>query len=70
MNEMLQLKKARERQRIFEAKYGVSFAAFKIAWDAGEIADRHSYAVELDYWGWEAAMTDESRLLEMTTQLL
>ena len=69
MKELLQLKlkEARQRQQVFEAKYGISFGTFKAAWDADEIADRHSYAVELDYWEWEAAVTDESRLTEVVT---
>ena len=72
LKELLRLKlnEARDRQLAFEEKYGTPFAAFKTAWDADEIADRHSYQVESDYWEWEAAVTDESQLTEMATQLL
>lgn len=72
LKELLRLKlnEAKERQLAFETKYGRPFDAFKTAWDADEIADRYSYEVESDYWEWEAAVTDESQLTEMATQLL
>ncbi len=72
LKELLRLKlnEAKERKLAFEAKYGRPFESFKTAWDADEIADRYSYEVESDYWEWEAAVTDELQLTEMTTQLL
>ena len=72
LKELLRLKlnEAREQQQTFESKYGVSFDSFKRAWNADEIEDRYSYQVERDYWEWEAAVTDESRLSEMAMQLL
>lgn len=72
LKELLRLKlnEAKDRQRAFEKKYGTSFDGFKTAWDADKIASRYSYEVESDYWEWEAAVTDESRLAEMAAQLL
>ena len=72
LKELLRLKLSEsiEQQRGFEKKYGASFAEFRRAWEHDEIADRYSYAVEKDYWEWEAAMTDATRLHEMAEQLL
>ncbi len=65
---LLKLTESREQKVAFETKYGTSFAEFQRAWENDKIADRHSYAVEKDYWEWEAAVTDESRLSEMAMQ--
>ncbi len=72
LKELLRLKlnEAREQKLAFETKYGTSFAEFKQAWEAGKIEERHSYTVEHDYWEWEAAVTDESQLMQMAAQLL
>ncbi len=72
LKELLRLKlnESKERQATYEEKYGLPFEAFKVAWEADEIAERYSYQVESDYWEWEAAVTDESRLTEMAMQLL
>ncbi len=53
----------------FEAQYGMTFAAFKAAWEAGQIPDAHTHAVERDYWEWEAAETDAERLKQMWESL-
>jgi len=51
-------------QRIvkFEAKYGMRFEAFTQAWQAKEITNRYSHAVERDYMEWES-LVDEYELL-------
>ena len=65
----LKLKQARAQQEVYKERYGMEFSAFKEAWQAGRIADRHSYDVERDYWEWEAATTDVERLQEMLQSL-
>jgi hypothetical protein len=65
----LKLKEASEQREAFERRYGMDFRAFKQAWQDGHIADRHSYEVERDYWEWEAAVTDEERLHQMSESL-
>ena len=65
----LRLKEARDQQDVYEQRYGMSFAAFRQAWQEGQVADRHSYEVERDYWEWEAATTDEERLAEILESL-
>jgi len=42
----------------FEDKWGMPFAQFAQACEAGTLAvDPYSYAVESDYWEWEEAQT-------------
>jgi len=53
----------------FQQRYGMDFAAFKQAWQQGQISDQHSYQVERDYWEWEATISDEERLQEMLESL-
>ncbi|MHB0878149.1 MAG: hypothetical protein ACYC5O_19105 [Anaerolineae bacterium] len=65
----LKLKEVREQQETFQRRYGMDFAAFRQAWQQGEIPNQHSYEVERDYWEWEAAVTDEERLQEMSESL-
>jgi len=61
----LKLVETRREREQFERRYGMTFEAFKQAWDADQVADRYSYEVERDYWEWEASVTDEARLLDM-----
>jgi hypothetical protein len=49
----------------FEQSYGMDFAHFQQAWEAGNISEARSYKVESDYWEWEAAVTDVERLEEL-----
>jgi hypothetical protein len=51
-------------QRIvrFEARYGMRFETFTQAWQAKEITNRYSHAVERDYMEWES-LVDEYELL-------
>lgn len=65
----LKLAEANEQCRFFEARYGMSFDAFRSAWEDERIPSRHSYAIERDYWEWEAATTDQRRLAEMLESL-
>jgi hypothetical protein len=66
----LKLKEAREQREAFEGRYGMDFSAFKQAWQEGQIADKHAYEVERDYWEWEALVTDEERLRQILESLL
>lgn len=50
----------------FEAKYGMPFERFAQKWQAGEIPGAHTYAVEQDYWNWEAAVSDIQALEELS----
>jgi hypothetical protein len=65
----LKLKETREQRVAFETRYGMGFAAFQQAWEQGQIADKHSYEVERDYWAWEAIVTDEAQLEHMLETL-
>jgi len=61
----LKLKEVEQQRKQFEERYQMDFEAFKQAWNDDRIPNKHSYEVERDYWEWEAAVTDEKRLLEM-----
>jgi hypothetical protein len=65
----LQLQEARAQRRQFEQLYGMDFAAFKRDWQAGRIPDAHSYETERVYWEWEATITDEQRLQQISESL-
>ncbi len=65
----LKLKEATEQRIAFEQRYNMDFQAFKQAWEEGRLADRYSYEVEHDYWEWEAAVSDETRLAQMLNDL-
>ncbi|PIX38599.1 MAG: hypothetical protein COZ56_20090 [Armatimonadetes bacterium CG_4_8_14_3_um_filter_58_9] len=65
----LRLKECYEQITQFEEDYGMSFDAFKTAWESGTIADRHSYEVEKNFWEWEAAVTNRARLEETLESL-
>jgi len=62
------LQETKQRRASFEQCYIMDFATFKHAWESGNIPQPHSYAVEQDYWEWEATVTDEHRLSEMHDQ--
>jgi hypothetical protein len=66
----LKLKETSERREAFEKRYGMDFASFEKAWQEGRVAHKHSYQVERDYWEWEACVTDEERLRQMSESLL
>ncbi len=66
----LRLKEAGERREVFGRRYGMDFMTFRQAWHAGRIPDQHAYQIEHDYWEWEAAVTDEERLQQMSERLL
>lgn len=53
----------------FVKKYGMPFSDFQKAWQADEIANRHSYEVEGDYWAWEAAESDVKALKELAESM-
>lgn len=64
-----ELKKARAQREMYAHRYGVDFYAFQQAWQKGQLAGKHSYEVERDYWEWEAAITDEECLQQMLERL-
>jgi len=66
----LKLKEAREQREAFEQRYAMDWQAFEQAWRENRIENKHSYEVERDYWEWEAAVTDEERLRQMSESLL
>lgn len=66
----LKRKETEERRVAFEQQYGMDFASFKGAWEEGKIANKHAYEVERDYWEWEAVVSDEDRLRDLTESLL
>ena len=53
----------------FETKYGMPFAEFVVAWQAGNIPQRHSYEVERDFMEWEARQMEHSDLLAAVQDL-
>ncbi|MBN1889352.1 MAG: hypothetical protein JW850_15260 [Thermoflexales bacterium] len=65
----LKLKGSLEQQEAFEQRYGMDWTAFKQAWHEDQIANKHSYEVERDYWEWEAAVSDAERLRQMLESL-
>ncbi len=65
----LKLWEARQQRQAYEDRYGMSFDAFKQAWLAGHVPDAHSYEVEREYWEWEAVVTDEERLQQISESL-
>lgn len=65
----LKLKEVAEEIQRFEDRYRMTFEAFRQDWEAGRIAEKHSYEVERDYWEWEAAVTNRTKLQEMLETL-
>ena len=61
----LRLEVARATAADLEQKYGIPFEQFAALWQTGKIAEAYSYAVEQDYWNWEAAVTDIQLLEEI-----
>lgn len=66
----LRLEAAEAKIAAFEEKYDMGFVQFKEAWERGDVADPYSYAVEKDYWEWEAAVTDKAKLESLQDSLL
>lgn len=66
---LLKLKQTGEQVEQFEQRYQMDFDQFKQAWDENQIADKHAYEVERDFWEWEAAMTNRARLQEILDSL-
>jgi hypothetical protein len=65
----LKLKETREQRALFESRYETDFAAFQQAWQNEQIADKHSYDVEHDYWEWEAIVSEEEQLQKILASL-
>lgn len=66
----LRLEAAESKIAAFEEKYSMDFAQFKEAWERGDIDAPYFYAVEKDYWEWEAAITDKAKLEELQDALI
>jgi hypothetical protein len=66
----LRLKEVTQQREAYEAKYGMSFQVFRSKFQAEEIPDQYSHAVEKDYWEWEAAVTNEAALRELQDSIL
>jgi hypothetical protein len=65
----LKLWEVRQQRQDYERRYGMDFDAFKQAWHEGRITNAHSYEVEREYWEWEAVVTDEERLRQISESL-
>lgn len=65
----LRLQHIAAERELYEKKWGMDYAEFKRRWLDGVIPDPYSYAVEKDYFDWEAVVTDEAYLLEMRAAL-
>ncbi len=65
----LKLQEALRQQKQFEQRYGMNFVSFQVAWEGDDIPNKFDYQTEHDYWEWEAAVTDETRLQEMLDSL-
>ena len=66
----LRLKEVNAERVAYEAKYGMTFEQFNAKFQAEEIADQYSYAIESDYFDWEAAVTNQAYLEELGDTLL
>lgn len=66
----LRLDECRTRIARFEEKYRMPFAEFAGKWQQDAIPHAHSFAVEQDYWAWEAAVSDQAALTELVDWLV
>jgi hypothetical protein len=66
----LRLEAAHQAIAGFEAKYKLSFEQFEAQWKAGQIQAAYSYAVEQDYWAWEAAEAEVEVLDKLAENLV
>lgn len=65
----LKLQETERQLKNFEQRYGMPFEEFQQAWEKDQIANKHSYETEKDYWEWETRHADFPRLREMLEQL-
>ena len=65
----LKMERLAVERQVFEKKWGMDYAEFKRRWLDGLIPDAYSYAVEKDYFDWEAVVTNEEYLQEMSDSL-
>jgi hypothetical protein len=66
----LKLKECEDTILKFEARYGMSFAHFKAAWEKGQISQRFSHPVERDYMEWEGFESERKQWLKSLKKLL
>jgi hypothetical protein len=66
----LKLKEVEHQVAEFEKQYHQPFGDFKKAWHSDQIADKHSFQVEHDYWEWEAAVEDAKKYQQLLDELL
>lgn len=61
----LKLAKLDEQIKVFESKWGMTFAEFSERFENDQLEqDSYSYAVEKDFWEWEKAETLKKHYLE------
>lgn len=53
----------------YELKYGMTFAEFAMRWEMGEIPDRWSHPVEMDYMEWEGWEAERKNWLSLLQEL-
>ncbi len=72
IKDLVRLRREETQTRIkeFEKKYGMTFQEFEAACEDGRIKDPDSYEVEKDDWEWEAAITDQEALEEISQWLV
>jgi hypothetical protein len=60
----LKIESLQEQIKLYEEKYGMSYAEFDEACRNEIIEDPYSYEVEKDDWDWEAAVTELEDVME------
>ncbi|MFH1860907.1 MAG: hypothetical protein ABIJ30_01670 [bacterium] len=60
------LEKIKKNLNIYQKKYGMKFADFKILWNMGKIKDQSSYEIEKDFLEWEGLVMRKDKLEELS----
>lgn len=68
-NVALKLRDCEEAIVKFEAKYGMIFKDFKIAWEKGKIQGKHSHEVERDFMEWEGYEAEKTSWLSTSRKI-
>jgi hypothetical protein len=56
------LEKIAARLKVYEDKYGMSFAQYRQLWETEDRPEHYTYKAEMDYLEWEGLVTREKRL--------
>ena len=56
------LEQIQRQLHTFESKYGMSFAEYRLRWEAEDRPEDYTWAAERDYLEWEALITRQHRL--------